>query len=545
MIRSILGAACALTILSAGAGAQQFVDVTDDAGIAFTPLSYPITPQPMQSWMAACVSVVDYDNDGWDDFSAFAGDMKPIKLFHNQGDGTFENRAKASGLNAVGPYSMELWGDPDNDGDLDVLILAHSDQIEAVGGAKGPGGGGPADLSSLGGVTSLFDDIGYGAGLYRTLFFRNHGDGTFEEKGVEVGLDHAGRTGGCWGDLDKDGWIDLTTCSWAGDHTKFYYNRGDGTFMDRTPANVKNTKMRGFNQHILDFDKDGDVDVLQICDFNASAIFRHEDNNTWSKHDHGDLGIGIDQNGMGGAIGDFNNDGWFDWFTAAIYSDVELPGQTGELGNRLYMNNQDGTFTDVTVEAGVDDGGWGWGSVFADIDNDGWQDICHTNGWMLEKYLDDLLRVFMNQDGLHFQEVAVSSGIYDPGQGRGLAAFDYDQDGKIDLLVNNRDNGTHLYRNTTPGAGNYLSVLLHAASGNRFGIGAVVKVRKAPGDPAPSLPVQHRLIETACHYQSQSPPMAWFGVGQASTLVVEVTWPDGTVSQHTVAANQRVVLEKP
>ncbi|MCB9897223.1 MAG: CRTAC1 family protein [Planctomycetes bacterium] len=547
MSRSIVGAACALLVLGAGSTAQSFVDVSDAAGVSFVPSFYPVTPNPMQSFMAANVSVVDYDGDGWEDMSAFGGDKVPIKLFHNDTDGTFSNRSEQAGVGVSGPFSQQLWGDLDNDGDVDMLMLAHSDQVEASVGAKGPGGGAPTNPGTplTGGVVSLSDGQHYGAGQYITKYFRNNGDGTFVEKGAEVGLDHAGRTGGCIGDLDKDGWLDVTTCSWAGDHTKFYYNRGDGTFMDRTPANVSGPKIRGFNQHILDYDKDGDFDVLQICDFNDSTLWRHEvGGNVWSQHDHGSLGIGIDQNGMGSAIGDFDNDGWFDWFTAAIYSDVELPGQTGELGNRLYRNNHDGTFSDVTVAAGVQDGGWGWGSVFADLDNDGWQDICHTNGWMVEKYLDDLLRVYMNQQDGTFVEMATVTGIHDPGQGRGLAAFDYDQDGRIDLVVNNRNDGLHLYRNTTPTAGNWLSVLLHDPDANHAGIGATVRLRKHPSDPA-EIPNQYRIIEAASHYQSQSPPMAWFGLGQVAQVVVNVDWNDGTVSTHVLAANQRVVLEKP
>jgi hypothetical protein len=370
---------------------------------------------------------------------------------------------------------------------------------------------------------------GFAAGKYFTPYFQNQGDGTFLEMAEEIGLDAAGRTGGAFGDLDGDLDLDLFTVSWGGDQANLFVNNGAGSFRERTPAIMHESKQRGFNAHIVDFDDDGDYDILQTADFAKSAIWRNEGNLNFTKHEEGDLGIGTDENGMGAAVSDYDNDGDFDWFVSSIYNDVANPDPTEESGNRLYQNQGDGTFLDVTEAAGVLDGAWGWGSIFADLDNDGHEDIVHVNGWMWDLYFDDLSRMYHSNGDGTFDDVAVASGFYDDDQGRGVAAIDFDQDGQIDFAVNNRDSGLALWQNVTPGAGAWMHIGLQGTTSNSYGIGAIVRVRKATSDRSGTINIapQSRIVEAGCHFQSQSPPMAWFGLGGLQKVRVSVEWPSG------------------
>lgn len=533
----VLGLAIAPTL-----SAQLFFqDATDFAGVGFAPKSWIVTENPMTNWMAASVSAVDYDGDGWDDLFVFAGDAQPMLLFRNQGDSTFSETHEAAGLIAMGPHSQSVWGDADDDGDLDVLILSHGDVLEG-GTLGGPGYGMP--ISSMILVSSP-TSLKYAAGSYITPYFENQGDGTFVERSQEVGLRSAGRTGGAFGDLDGDLDLDLFTVSWGGDNANLFLNDGTGVFRERTPDNMHSAKKRGFNAHIVDYDEDGDYDIMQVSDFAGSVIWRNEGGWTFSQHDEGALGVATDENGMGACVSDYDNDGDFDWFVSSIYADIQHPAPTGNSGNRLYQNQGNGTFLDVTDEAGVRDGGWGWGSVFADFDNDGHEDIAHTNGWMWELYYDDLLRVFHSNGDGTFEEVAVASNLYDEGQGRGLAMLDFNQDGRIDLACNNRDDGLGLWRNSTPDAGAWMHIGLQGTTSNSYGVGAVVRVRKSGADRSGTtgFPIQTRLIEAASHYQSQSPPLAWFGLGSLQLVRILIEWPSGLTEIHdAVPVNQRITF---
>jgi hypothetical protein len=250
-------------------------------------------------------------------------------------------------------------------------------------------------------------------------------------------------------------------------------------------------------------------------------------------------------------VGDFNRDGILDWFVTSIYWTENLPWGP-VTGNRLWLGNGDGTFTDGTVASGVLDGGWGWGAQFCDIQNDGQQDIVHVNGWWIEDMFipepmalqTDTLRVFVQVTGDTCLERAVQLGIDDGDQGRGLVVFDANKDGKQDLLVSNHDKGTGgtgltLYRNNNPNVRSWLSVRLKGRYSNSHGIGA--KVTAITDGQTP----QTRWIHHGCNHVSQSPPEAWFGLNGAGSTTIRVDWPSGMTSFHEVDADQFVVLEEP
>ncbi|MCB9897224.1 MAG: CRTAC1 family protein [Planctomycetes bacterium] len=545
--------------LAAATSAQTFHDGTVAAGL-YQPFQPVVQTEyfAMQTFMNADVSVGDYDGDGFDDIFTFQGTSQPNRLYHNQGDGTFVDVAKTFGLDFLCLGSTAVWADYDGNGTLDLFMQTFADLPPAsinpdtpsgVPGPKGsgPAGGngpamGPVPVSDLP-LTSDLADSGHEMQFarQRNYLYRNDG-GTFTEVAKAAGLIAAGRYGAAFGDLDNDGDLDLWAVSHNNGTNNIYENKGDGSFRDRTPSVVANVSIRGFSPQIWDYDEDGLQDCSTSGDWKTSKLFRNLGSFQFANVTTA-AGVGIDQNGMGACVGDFDNDGDFDWFVTAIWSDIELPGNTGELGNRLYQNNGDGTFDDITVDAGVDNGDWGWGAHMGDLDNDGLQDIVHTNGWMFPPFHNDRLRVFKNLDGTTFQESAASMGVTDVGNGRGLAMFDFDHDGDLDFISSNYDHGLTLHVNDGP-TENWLEVRLVGGAGSHpLGAGAIVRMRP---QPSKGLQLQTRRIAYESNYCSQSPAHAWFGAKAATTATIEVTWPSGQVVQYSgLATNQRVTLVEP
>src|SRR5262249_8902760 len=253
-----------------------------------------------------------------------------------------------------------------------------------------------------------------------------------------------------------------------------------------------------------------------------------------------------DGNGMGAAIGDYDGDGDLDWFVTSIWDPNGVAeGNWDTTGNRLYRNRGDGTFEDATDAAGVRVGYWGWGSTFQDLDNDGALDLFHVNGFgaadfpEANEFVADPSRLFVNNgDGTSF-EPAAQSAVTDADNGRGVAAFDYDGDGDLDLFVHNSEGPGRLYSNDGGNALHWLDVSLRGRTHNTEGIGARIHVTAAEH-------TQLREVRAGNNYVSQDPAGAHFRLGTASSASVEVLWPDGTRSvREKVAANQRLVIDQP
>ncbi len=245
-------------------------------------------------------------------------------------------------------------------------------------------------------------------------------------------------------------------------------------------------------------------------------------------------------------MGDYDGDGDMDWFVSSVLDpNTFAEGMWGITGNRLYRNDGSGTFTDVSASAGVREGFWGWGSCFADFDNDGWLDLFHANGWRdpLGEFSSDPSRLFMSNGNGTFTEASLGNGLVDNGQGRGVVCFDADRDGDLDIFVANNGDGPSFYMNQVAQmsqAFNYLGIVLRGPSPNTQGIGAHITITPSIGG------AQVREIRAGINFASQNPAEAHFGLGDATSVALSVRWPDGMVStESNVAANQLLVLSHP
>jgi len=485
----------------------RFTDVTEAAGLVYEH-GYSQLLGPISWNVAGGVASGDYDNDGWIDLYVERGDIGPNLLFRNRGDGTFEEVGVAAGVGVDGFLgSGPLFFDFDGDGWLD-LFLGAIEQSDP-------------------------------------LLFRNRGDGTFEDVTARSGMDLTINTvSATAGDYDGDGLPDLFLSHWLTPRTDnhLWRNLGDGRFrcVD-LEAGLSDPGGEltdyGFATNLADINRDGFVDLLLTSDFGTSQVWLNDGTGRFDNITTDEIS---DENGMGAAVGDYDNDGDLDWFVTSVWDgDGVTEGDWGTTGNRLYRNAGSGVFENVTDEAGVREGHWGWAASFADLNNDGTLDIVHVNGWPKgsKQFHDDPSRLFVSNGDGSFTERSGELGFDDTGQGRGLVCFDFDHDGDIDIFVANSRQPPRLWRNDGGNAMNYLAVSLEWRPPNHAGIGSRIEV-VANGA------YQMREVRCGSNYVSQNPAAAHFGLGETHVVdVVRVTWPNGSTTAITgVRVNQRLVL---
>ena len=334
-------------------------------------------------------------------------------------------------------------------------------------------------------------------------------------------------------------------------------NEGEGRFRDVTAEQgLRFDGVLGFTGSFADIDSDGWDDLLLTGDFCTSRVFRN-DGGTGFVDVTAAVGVGSDENAMGSVVRDVDGDGDPDWFVTSIgtVGDDAAPfelGGFGSSGNRMYLNDGDGTFTDGTDDLGLRNGGWGWGAAIEDLANDGRLSVVMTNGYSIEEPgapqpagtpADDPLVLWVpDGEGGHV-DVAEEVGLVDPGLGRALVAFDMDRDGDLDLLVANWGEPPRLFRNDSE-PNRWLTVRLEdpTTPGNPEGIGAQVVVH--PGDD--DGPVT-QWVATGGSYESQRPGEVHVGLGDTERVErVEVTWPGESAPQvlTDVAVDQVLVVTR-
>ncbi|MBI1319774.1 MAG: hypothetical protein GC168_12630 [Candidatus Hydrogenedens sp.] len=510
------------------AAASDFTDVTAQAGVDYvqhvpfgfgfcqTELGGSILCEPER--MTGGAAVGDFDGDGWDDLFVTRFHLPPI-LFHNNGGGTFSDATAAAGIPEFYRSNCAAWADIDNDQDLDLIV----------------------------GVTT---------GLQNRLLI-NDGAGHFTE---EAGFRGVGAYDGqihitfgiAVGDYDRDGWLDFFTCEWGSyllgvtnprppHHSRLFRNRGaeaPGFFEDVTdPAgvNLRDVAPAGFfnafGPAFVDLDQDGWLDLAVSSDFGEDHLYWNNGDGTFSYFN--DPPVFTTENGMGSTFGDYDGDGDLDWFITSIYGAAQTCGNRpcnwGTTGNRLYRYDGNRTFTDVTDEAGVRNGAWGWGTSFFDYDNDADLDLVMTNGAdfpanqaQLGEFLHDTMRFWENDGAGIMTERAAAAGITDDRSGKGLVTFDYDHDGDLDIFVVNNAGHPVLYRNDAA-TGRFLRVRFVQHGVPVENLHAKVRVTAAANGVE-----QYREEGASTHFLGQSERTLHFGLGafEGDTIhAVAVTWP--------------------
>jgi len=521
-----------------------FTDVTAAAGVTFD--FGPATTTIWHSYLGGGTEG-DFNDDGWPDLFIVGGGVEKDRLFINNGDGTFTNQAPTAGLTALYRGSGANAADYDKDGDLDIYVTSFGDMPN----------------SPINGKHKLW---------------RNNGNLTFTNVSVAAGLNSSGTSpdgfGIAWGDYDLDGDLDVFVAGWTLDGTAFTGNNrlfrsnlsetGTATFTNVTATlGMFTQKCHAFGGVFADMDGDRYPELMVAGDFGTSQYYKNNGNGTFTQQwpmVPGDTKV---HNGMGTCVGDFNRDGLQDWFVTAIY-----PAwlNEGPPGNRLYINQGGGQFQSLPESAGVNYGGWGWGTSSLDFDNDGWLDLVMTEGWWdcpdpvtLTCFANEPSYLFHNNGDDTFSEVHAEQGIVNLYQGRGLITLDYDRDGDMDVVIlsnpmmgpgDDPETGhLKLYRNDRCGPGgpaagaNFLEVRLDTSASLGLapdGWGANVRVT-AGGV------VQHQRIHGGSNFISRSQLVAHFGLGSAINAEdVTVTWPDGTTTQlANVPANQLITIASP
>jgi len=477
--------------------------------------------------------VDDFDGDGYlDVLASSSGLQSPIRYFRSNADGTFTEKTAEAGLTGLVGGLNIMQTDYDNDGRLDVLVLR--------GGWMGV------------------------SGRYPKSLLHNLGGGRFSDVTEEAGLlsYHPSQTA-VWRDFDGDGWLDLfvgnETTEGSPNPCELFRNNGDGTFTEC--AAEAGVAVNEFVKGVAggDFDNDGRPDLYLSVRGRPNHLFRNvgpmaappapgaarpspATRLSWAGR-FVDVGAkaGVTEQSVSFPTWffDYDNDGWEDLFVTGyqlkdpgdIARDVLGLPHGSELA-RLYRNRGDGTFEDVSRQAGLSRLLLAMGSNYGDLDNDGWLDIFLGTG---DPDLGTLLpdRVFRNNQGRGFQDVTTSGGFGHLQKGHGVSFADLDNDGDQDIyhIVGGAFEVDH-FRNAlfeNPGHGNhYIKLKLEGVASNRPGIGARIKVSvKTPGGDRSI----YKTMSSGGSFGS-SPLRLEIGLGDALGIErVEIRWPSGGAPQ--------------
>ena len=418
------------------------------------------------------------------------------------------------------------WADYDADGDLDLYVVftsGHTNTLYDNDGASFSISGKAEFTGSIRGATWGDYDGDGDLDLFATntggndLLYDNNGSGVFTDVAAGAGVQSGGDYSPGWVDYDRDGDLDLYVANSIGNNTLFK-NDGIGSFADvATAAGVANA---GDTEGTAwgDYNADGWPDLYIANNTGANVLYANDGDGTFTDVT-GTATVGAGNNAIGGSWGDYNNDGWLDLHV--VYN--------AATADALYNNDGDGTFTDDAVAAGVNNTSNAVSSVWGDYDNDGDLDL-HVSVSGAANILAS-----NNGDGT-FTDVAVTEGVDDSGVGRGSTWADFDDDGDLDLFINNVNSKNKLFQNTG-NSNKWLKVDLAGGADNSTAIGAIA-VAWTSGSS------QTRVVEGVSGWNSQNSPEIEFGFGGTSTVdSVVVHWPSGTRNvQASVASDQTITM---
>ena len=527
---------------------SHFVDITDSAGVTFRHISAPEKKYIVES-IGGGVALFDYDNDGCLDIyftNALtvdtASDPRSSRsaLYHNNCDGTFADVTEKSGLAYPGWANGVVAADLDGDGfaDLYVTCLGHNH------------------------------------------LYHNNGNGTFTDMTERAAVDDTRwSTGAAVADYDKDGNLDLFVSNYvdidlsklpefgktefcryrgvpvqcgpkglpgAGD--SLFHSNGDGTFSNASrKAGVADHEGRfGLGAIWTDVDGDGWLDLFVANDATGNYLYRNNHDGTFSEVGL-QAGVSVDEDGvplgsMGVAVGDYLHTGQFGIFVTNF---------SGEHAT-LYRHDRPLFFTDVSYAshvAPVSTPYVGWGTALFDYDNDGWPGIIAVNGHVYPQMENSSVGttyrqrtlLFRNQRDGTFAEIAAESGsaLMTPRVSRGLAIGDIDNDGYLDVVINNLDGKPTILKNDGASGNNWITIKTIGNGKNRNAIGARVQV--VSGDLT-----QWDEVHAGGSYLSSNDPRLHYGLGKRNKVdLIEVHWPDGKVeSLRNVSVNRFLTIQE-
>jgi hypothetical protein len=511
--------------------AFHFSDITATAGIQFQHTVSPDKRYLIES-MSGGVLLLDYDGDGWLDIyftnspsvdMALHGQKAKSALYRNNQDGTFTDVTDKAGVGYPCWAMGGAVGDYNNDGRPDILVTCEEGMV----------------------------------------LYRNNGDGTFTDVTRQAHLtDPRWSTGAAFGDYDGDGFVDLmvsrytefdlnhlpefgagATCRFRGIPVQcglrgmkglgdtLYHNNGDGTFTDVSKAAGVDDKSGYYGLGVVwsDFNDDGRPDLFVADDSTPNYLYRNDGNGHFTDVSYisgtAVSSDGGEMAGMGVAVCDFNHTGRF----SIHVTNFE------DQSNSLYRNDGNMTFTDVAYASHVGQVTipyMGWGTGCADFDNDGWPDLFVVNGHVYPQ-VDSLVAgakyrqrklVFLNQRDGTFADVSDSVGpaVAVPQPSRGAAFGDLDNDGRIDVVVENIDGSPMVLHSQGTGSSHWITFQMMGTRSNKLALGA--KVRVVAGSFS-----QSDEVRSGGSYLSQNDLRLHFGLGSATKVdQVEVRWPSGS-----------------